>query len=84
MDLMTMLGVTVYFTIGWFLSEWLTKDEDRDEVAVFTFMFWPVYILVLAGMFVIAILMVIAVLVTKLMNPFGAKRDEGDSQDGSV
>ena len=84
MDLMTMLGVTVYFTIGWFLSEWLTKDEDREELAVFTFMFWPVYIVVLVGMLVLVILMVIAVLVTKLMNPFGAKRNEGDNQDGAV
>lgn len=84
MDLMTMLGVTVYFTIGWFLSEWMTKDEDREEVAVFTFMFWPVYVLVLAVMFIIAILMVISVLVTKLMNPFGAKSDKGDKQDGTV
>ena len=80
MDLMTMLGVTVYFTVGWFLSEWLTKDDDREELAVFTFMFWPVYIVVLVGMLVLAILMIISVLVTKLMNPFG----KGDKQDGTV
>ena len=80
MDIMTVLYVVVYFTVGWFLADWMTKDEDREEVAVFTFMFWPVYILVLAGMFVIAILMVISVLVTKLMNPF----NKGAKQDGTV
>lgn len=84
MDLMTMLGVTVYFTVGWFLSQWLTKEDDKEEVAVFIFMFWPVFILVLVGMFIIAILMVIAVLVTKLMNPFGNRSNRGDNQNGSV
>lgn len=80
MDLMTVLYVVVYFTVGWFLAEWMTKDEDREELTVFTLMFWPVYILVLTGMVLIAVLMVISVLVTKLMNPFG----KGDKSDGAV
>lgn len=90
MDLMTILGVTVYFTVGWFLSQWLTKDDDKEEVSVFIFLFWPLLIVMLVGMLILAILMVIAVLVTKLMNPFSCERGEsaksnkGDKQDGAV
>ena len=81
MDSLTLIGVSIYFIIGWFLSDILTKDDDKEEVVMFTLLFWPIYIVVLVFMFVLVILMVIAVFMTKLINGF---RGKGDKPDGAV
>lgn len=80
MDSLTLIGFAVYFTIGWFLSEALNKN-DREEVATFTMLFWPVYIIILVAVFVLVILMLIAVFATRLVNGF---HDKGDRPDGAV
>lgn len=78
MDIMTVLGVIVYFTIGWFLADWL-NTEDKDEVAVFIFVFWPLMIAFLGMIIVCGLAAIVATLISKLMNI-----GKGDKPDGAV
>ena len=80
MNSLTVICVAVYFLIGWFLADVLTKNES-EEMATFLFMFWPVVIAFLLIMFILLILMLISVLVTKLIGIFDKK---GDKPDGAV
>ena len=80
MNSLTVIGVAVYFLIGWFLSDFLTKN-DSEEMAMFLFMFWPVVIAFILIMIILAGLMLISVLITKLIGIFTNK---GDKPDGAV
>lgn len=81
MEPLTLVITAIYFTIGWILSDVLTNDDNREEVAMFTFLFWPVYIVVVVFMLVITILMLLSVIMAKLVNGF---RGKGDDVDGTV
>lgn len=80
MDSLTVICVAVYFLVGWFLADTMTKN-DSEEMATFLFMFWPVVVAFLLLMLILVILMVVAVLITKLIGIFDNK---GDKPDGAV
>lgn len=82
MDIPVLIAVTIYFAIGWVLSGWLNV-EDKDEVAVFIFVFWPLVILFLAVILVLAIAALVSVLISKLVYGFHAGVEESDEGDGS-
>jgi hypothetical protein len=88
MDIMTGFYVVVYFTIGWFLADWIVDDEkNREELMMFIFLFWPLLIVMLVGMLVLALAMFIAALLSKLLSLLGLKlasSNKGDKQDGTI
>ena len=88
MDIMTVLGVVVYFTVGWLLADWIIDDEkNREELTMFIFLFWPLLIIMLVGMLVLALAMFIAALMSKLLSLLGlelARSDKGGGSDGAV
>lgn len=81
MDISTLIGAVIYFMIGWILSDWL-NTEDKDEVAMFTFLFWPLMIMFLGMVIVMGLAAIVATLLSKL---FGLIcRRLGGNSNGSV
>lgn len=80
MDIGTLVGAVLYFTIGWILSNWLNTD-DKDEVAVFIFVFWPLMIAFLGMVIIIGLAAIVAVLLAKMFNLFMGR---GGDSDGAV
>lgn len=65
MDLVSLLGVAVYFAIGWLLSDLLSK-EDSDTVKMFIFVAWPLMFALLAVAMLTVLVMGIIVFVVDL------------------
>lgn len=80
MEIGTLIGAVLYFTIGWILSDWL-NTEAKSELTMFIFLFWPLMVAMLALMLVLAVAMLIAVLLSKLV---GLVHFKGGNSNGSV
>lgn len=72
MNLAVLPGVLVYFGVGWILSDLI--GDDRDELKIFVFIFWPLiiglllfYIIVMVTMLLVIVVMKIADQIAKLM-----------------
>lgn len=77
MNISTLVGAVLYFTIGWILSDWLNTD-DKDEVAMFIFLFWPLTIVFLGMVIVMGLAAIVATLLSKLFDLI-CRRLGGDS-----
>lgn len=73
MDIGSLIGAALYFTIGWILSDWL-NTEGKDEVATFIFLFWPLMIIFLGMVIVMGLAAIVAVLLSKLFGLLCGKR----------
>lgn len=81
MNIGTLVGAVLYFTIGWILTDWLNTN-DKDEVALFIFLFWPLMIIFLGMVIVMGLAAIVAVLLAKLFGLI-CRRLGGDS-NGTV
>lgn len=80
MDIMSVFYVVVYFTIGWFMSDWIIEDEkNREELMMFIFLFWPLLIILLGLMAVICVGFLVSAFISKLLGSF-----KGGDSDVSV
>lgn len=82
MDMGTLIGAVIYFMIGWILSDCLNAD-DKDEVAMFIFLFWPLMLIFLGMVIVMGLAAIVAALLSKLFGLICGRRNGGDS-DGAV
>lgn len=73
MDISTLIGAVIYFTIGWILSDWLNA-EDNNDVAMFILLFWPLMIMFLGMVIVMGLAAIVATLLSKLIGFIGRRR----------
>ena len=82
MNIATLVGAVLYFTIGCILSDWL-NTEDKYEVSMFIFLFWPLMIIFLGMIIVMGLAAIVATLLSKLFELLCGRHNGGDS-NGTV